>query len=50
MASLVFLLPHAFVWVDAMGLPALEFLAMGESVLRGCVVVILLLFLLLFAA
>ncbi len=33
MVSLVFLVPHAFVWVDVMGLPVLEFLAMGADVL-----------------
>ncbi len=50
MVFLVFLAPHAFVRVDVMGLPALEFLAGGAGVLCGCVVVVLLLFLLLFAA
>ncbi len=49
MVSLVFFVPHAFVRVDAMGLPALEFLAVGTGVLCGRVVVILLLFLLSFA-
>ncbi len=48
--SLVFFVPHAFVRVDAMGLPALEFLAVGAGVLCECVGVVLLLFLLLFAA
>ncbi len=49
MVSHVFLVPHAFVRVDAMGLPVLEFLAVGAGVLCGRIVVILLLFLLLFA-
>ncbi len=31
--SFVFLVPHAIVRVNAMGLPALEFLAMGAGVL-----------------
>ena len=48
--SLVFLVPYALVRVDAMGLPAMEFLAVGAVVLCWCVVVILLLFLLFFAA
>ena len=47
--SLVFFVPRAFVRVDVMGLPALEFLAVGAGVLIGRVIVILLLFLLLFA-
>ena len=50
MVSLVFPVPHAFVRVDATGLPALEFLAMGAVVLCGRVIVVLLLFLLCFAA
>jgi hypothetical protein len=49
MVSLVFPVPHAFVQVDVMGLPALEFLAVGAGVLSRRVVVILLLFLLSFA-
>jgi hypothetical protein len=48
--SLVFFVPHAFVWANAMGLPALEFLAVGAGVLCGRIVVVLLLFLLSFAA
>ncbi len=44
MVSLVFLVPHAFVRVDAMGLPALEFLAVGAGVLFGHVIVVLLFF------
>jgi hypothetical protein len=49
MVVLVFFVPHAFVRVDAIGLPALEFLAVGAGVLCECVVVVLLLFLLSFA-
>ncbi len=45
---LVFLVPHAFVWANSMGLPALEFLAMGAGVLHWRVIVVLLFFLLLF--
>jgi hypothetical protein len=48
--SLVFLVPHSFVRVNTMGLHALEFLAVGAGVLCRRVVVILLLFLLSFAA
>jgi hypothetical protein len=48
--SLVFFVPHACVRVNAMGLPALESLAVGAVVLRGCVIVVFLLFLLSFAA
>jgi hypothetical protein len=47
--SFVFFVPHAFVWVDAMGLPALDFFAMGACVLCWRLIVILLCFLLLFA-
>jgi hypothetical protein len=48
--SLVFFVPHAFVRVDMMGLPALEFLAVGAGVLCRHVDVVLFLFLLSFAA
>ncbi len=48
--SLVFFVPHAFVRVNVMGLPALEFLAVGAGVLCGGLNVVLLLFLLSFAA
>jgi hypothetical protein len=50
MVSLVFLVPYAFVRVNAMGLSALEFLAVGAGVLCGRVIVVLLLFFLSFAA
>jgi hypothetical protein len=50
MVSLVFFVPHAFVRVNAMGLPALEFLAVGAGVLCRCVDVVFLLFLLSLAA
>jgi hypothetical protein len=45
-----FFVPHAFVWVDAMGLPALDFCAMGACVLCWRLIVVLLCFFLLFAA
>jgi hypothetical protein len=48
--SLVFIVPHAFVRVNAMGLPALEFLAVGAGVLCGRIDVILLVFHLSYAA
>ncbi len=48
--SLVFFVPHAFVQVNTMRLPALEFLAVGAGVLCRHVDVLLLLFLLSFAA
>jgi len=43
--SFVFFVPHAFVGVDAMRLFAVIFLAVGASVFRGRLVVVLLLFL-----
>jgi hypothetical protein len=43
----VFFVPHAFVWVDAMGLPALEVFAMGACVLCWCLIVVLFCFFLL---
>ena len=48
--TFVFLVPHAFVWVDAMGLPALEYFSMGACVLCWHLIVVFLCFLLLFAA
>ncbi len=48
--SFVFLVPRAFVWVDAMGLPVLDFFAKGGSVLCWHLIVVLPCFLLLFAA
>jgi hypothetical protein len=50
MVFLVFFVPHAFVQANVMGLPTLEFLAVGAGVLCRRIVVVLLLFLLLFAA
>ncbi len=46
MVALVFLVPHAFVRLDAMGLLAVVFLAMGACVLLWLLVVLVLLFLL----
>ena len=43
--SLIFFVPHAFVWLDAMGLLAVVFLAMGAHVLLWLVVLVLLFFL-----
>jgi hypothetical protein len=37
--------PHGLVWVDAMRLPVVEFLAVGASVLFWFVILVLLLFL-----
>ena len=48
-ASVVFLVSHAFVWVDVMGRPALDFFTMGAYVLCWRLIVIVLCFLLLFA-
>ena len=45
MVALVIFVPHALVWVDAVGLPAVEFIAVGASVLFGFVILTLLLFL-----
>ena len=46
--SLVFFVPHAFVWVNAMGPPALDFFAMGACVLCWRLIAVLSCFLLLF--
>jgi hypothetical protein len=46
MVSFVFFVPHAFFQVDAMGLPALDFFAVGAGVHCRHVDVVLLLFLL----
>ncbi len=40
--SLIFLVPHAFVRLDAMGLFAVVFLAMGACVLLWLVILVLL--------
>ncbi len=48
--SLIFLVPHAFVWLDAMGLLAVVFLAMGACVLLLLWLVILVLFFLVLAS
>ena len=48
--SFVFFVLQAFVWVDAMGLPVLDFFAMGACVLCWCLIAVLLCCLLLFAA
>ena len=45
MVSLIFFVPHAFVRLDAMGLLAVVFLAMGAHVLLWLVVLVLLFFL-----
>ncbi len=42
--SLIFFVPHAFVWLDAMGLLAVVFLAMGARVRLWLVVLVLLFF------
>ncbi len=42
--ALVFLVPHAFVWFDSMGLLAMEILAVGARILLCLVILVLLLF------
>ncbi len=41
--SLVFLVPHALVWFDSMGLLAMDFLAVGARILLWLVILVLLL-------
>ena len=43
--SLIFFVPHAFVWLDAMGLLAVVYLTMGARVRLWLVVLVLLFFL-----